>query len=221
MVSDGLFVTGTDTEVGKTAITALIARGMVLAGRSPVAMKPLATGSASPGEDARALGLAAGHPPEVWRCWPTPCAPHRAARLAGAAVPMEDCLRWIRRHRQPWLVEGVGGWRVPLAPGWDISRLACALALPVVVVSANRLGTLNHTLLTFEAVQAAGLNVVAVVLNSGVVGASGVETTLGRGNLEDLSAALPGVPVLPMPIIEVSNRDRLAMGLAKRVGALG
>lgn len=213
MWTDGLFVTGTDTEVGKTAITALLARGMVLNGLLPSAMKPMATGSAPPGEDARALARGAGHRPKVWRCWPTPVAPHRAARIVGADVSMDDCLRWIRRHPKPWLVEGVGGWRVPLAPGWDVSRLAETLKLPVLVVAANRLGTLNHTLLTVDAVRQSGLKVVGVILNGGVAGASPVTTTFGRGNLEDLRSALPGLAVLPMARLTIHNTDRLACRL--------
>jgi len=213
MWTDGLFITGTDTEVGKTATTALLARALVLAGQAPTAMKPMATGSAPPGEDALALARGAGHPPKVWRCWPTPVAPNRAARMAGATVPIHDCLRWIRRQPKPWMVEGVGGWRVPLAPGWDVSRLARTLALPVLVVSANRLGTLNHTLLTVEAVRASGLAVVGVVLNGGVAGASDASTTFGRGNLDDLRTQLPGVPVVPIPRIRPPDTDALARRL--------
>lgn len=195
-MTGGLFITGTDTDVGKTAVTAMLAAAWRSA-RGPItALKPLATGSAPPGDDARLLGLAAGHPPRVHTCLPVPAAPTRAAAEASALVSMESVVQWIRRHPGPKLVEGVGGFRVPLAVGWDVARLAHTLQLPVVIVAANRLGVLSHTLLTVDAVRAQGLAIAGVVLNSGAPRSVEHRTGLGRWNLVDLQAELPDIPVL-------------------------
>jgi dethiobiotin synthase len=201
-VSEGVFVTGTDTEVGKTVVAAALAAAWPSEG--PLwALKPLATGSEPPGEDATLLGQAAGHEPQNFHCWPTPCAPQRAAQQAGQAPPSPAELHeWIRSHRGPWIVEGVGGWEVPLVPGHRVSDLACALDLPVVVVAANRLGVLNHCLLTVQAIEARGLTVLGLVLNDMEGGLKGGPAGLGGWNLADLRAEL-ACPVVPMPRIQV------------------
>lgn len=202
----GWFVTGTDTEVGKTAITALLATALRNEGEPVQALKPLASGSGAPGDDARRLGRAAGHPPRVWRCLPLPRSPARAAAEAGVQLHIPSMLAWIRQHPAPWLVEGVGGFRVPLAPGWDVRRLAVALDLPVVIVAANRLGVLSHTLLTVDAVRAAGLPVVGVVLNCGAPHALPLDSAPARWNQADLQAELPGVPVHLVPPLTAARR---------------
>jgi dethiobiotin synthetase len=192
-----LFITGTDTGVGKTAITAALATALRSRGGLR-ALKPLATGlPGPPGEDAEALGLAAGHPPLCHRWWPTPAAPSRAAGIAGEAVELDSVLRWIRAQDTggPLLVEGVGGWMVPLGPGTRVEQLAQQLGLPVLLVAANRLGVLNHSLLSATAIRAAGLPLAALVLND--LGAA--DPALAAWNLADLRAELPGLPVLPFP----------------------
>lgn len=164
----GLFVTGTDTEVGKTVVSAALAAALRARGAPVRAIKCIATGSPPPGPDAALLGMAAGHPPLVTRCLLEPCAPDRAARLAGLQLDLDELERGIRAMAGDGLalVEGVGGWRVPLTETQDVSDLAVGLGLPVVVVAANRLGVLNHALLTVQAVLDRGLPVQGLVLVS-------------------------------------------------------
>ena len=161
----GVFVTGTDTDVGKTVVSALIARGLRARGLAVSALKPFATGAPGPGADALLLGEAAGHAPRVFQSFPTPAAPERAAREAGSVVDVGGAIRWVLDQAGTLVVEGVGGFEVPLDATHRVSDFARALALPVVVVARNRLGVLSHTLLTVDAVARAGLTVRAVVLN--------------------------------------------------------
>ena len=183
----GWFITGTDTEVGKTAVTAGLAAALRVNGSDVAAIKPLATGSEGPGEDALIIAKAAGHAPRVHTCLPTPAAPHRAALLAGQALDFDAVLRWTHSQSgDPLLVEGVGGWTVPITAHKRVSDLAVGLGFPVVVVAANRLGVLNHTLLTVEAVLASGLALAGVVLNDHF----STRPELADWNHADLSAAL-------------------------------
>jgi dethiobiotin synthetase len=163
----GVFVTGTDTDVGKTVVGALIARGLRAGGATVSALKPFATGGVGPGADAELLGAAAGHEPRVFQSFATPAAPERAAKEAGAVVDVGGAIRWVLAHPGVLVVEGVGGFEVPLDATRRVSDFARALALPVVVVAKNRLGVLSHTLLTVDAIARAGLTVRAVVLNDG------------------------------------------------------
>ncbi len=209
----GLFVTGTDTEVGKSVISAALAAGLADRGHAVRALKPLATGGPPPGEDAQLLGLAAGHPPLVHTCFPDPASPERAAREAGRDLDAATLLPWIQGHAAAHavVVEGVGGWEVPLAPDMRISDLAEELGLPVLIVAANRLGVLNHTLLTVAAVQARGLEVVGVVLND----AFGSHPDLSRWNRDDLRRHL-AVPVFSFPRIRVpEDLARAGAGLVR------
>lgn len=194
MAPPRLFVTGTDTEVGKSVVTAALAAGLRAAGVPVRAAKPLASGGEPPGEDATLLGIGGGHPPLVHTCLPTPAAPARASRQDGVPLDPAAITRWCRAlesRDHAVLVEGVGGWRVPLADGWCVDDLARDLGHPIVVVAANRLGVLNHTVLTVEAVRAAGLDVVGVVLND----AFDCPPELAAWNRDDLRAMLPGVTV--------------------------
>jgi dethiobiotin synthetase len=204
-----LFVTGTDTEVGKSVVTACLAASA--RGRGTVrAVKPVASGvpARERGEDATLLGFAAGHAPIVWGTWQTPVSPHRAAMLEGLPVPHDllDRIRGVRADTV--LVEGVGGWRVPLClePALWVSDLARATAGPVLVVAANRLGVLNHTLLTVEAVRAEGLQVAAVVLNEGAPAAS--DDRSRAWNHADLQALLD-VPVHRIPRVDPGDAGSL------------
>ncbi len=199
----GLFITGTDTEVGKTVITACLSAGLRARGRRPRAVKPLATGSEGPGEDATAIAKAAGHPPAVFACFPEPASPERAARQANIELDDEGFLNWMRAQQgDPLLVEGVGGWAVPLTPSLTVEDLAMTLGLPVIIVSANRLGMLNHTLLTAEAVRDSGLKLAGVVVNNGPDASS----PLQDWNIEDLRSWLgPGTPLAVVNHIKESD----------------
>lgn len=172
----GLFVTGTDTGIGKTRSCAVVARALGAAGRRVGVMKPIASGAVeSPGgagqptwEDIDSAVDAANVPlPPHWvnqYRFAEPVAPHLAARQSGLALDIAPIVEAARSAaaRVDWLlVEGVGGFCVPLAdrpgPGADTAALAQALGFPVLLVVGLRLGCINHALLTAEAVQRRGL----------------------------------------------------------------
>ncbi len=196
-----LFVTGTDTGVGKSIVTAALAASAV--GRV-AALKPVASGvePGSCGQDADLLGRAAGHSPRVRVALPLPVSPHRAAAEADQALSLDDLVPWIEEHKADEVfVEGVGGWTVPLSWTVSVADLAESLASPVLVVAADRLGVLNHTLLTVQAVRSRGLPLVGVVLNT--VGPEREEDHHAcRFNLADLRELLPGVTVTRFPCLE-------------------
>lgn len=208
---DCLFVTGTDTGVGKTVVAAALAASA----RDSIGLKPLASGvpAGQPGEDAALLALATGDRPESYRRWVPPLSPHRAALESGIEAELGELLGWIEaRRRRRSYVEGVGGWRVPIAAdaSWGIPELASALGWPVLVVASNRLGVLNHTLLTVAAVRAAGLSPAGVVLNDVASGLPPDDNEPARRrNLEDLRLLLD-VPVAPFPALPAMDRDHLA-----------
>jgi dethiobiotin synthetase len=199
-----LFITGTDTEVGKTIVTACLAAAFRERGQQPRAVKPLATGSPGPGEDATHIARAAGHDPVVFACFPVPASPERAARQAKIELDDDGFMNWMRAQSgDPLLVEGVGGWAVPLTQSITVEDLAIALQAPVIIVAANRLGMLNHTLLTAEAVREAGLGLAGVVVNN----AMGEDSPLQQWNIEDLRRWLgPGTPVVSIGSIDDANQ---------------
>ncbi|WP_133480219.1 dethiobiotin synthase, partial [Cognatilysobacter segetis] len=197
----GLFVTGTDTGVGKTRVATALAHALSLRGMRVRARKPVESGvDARTGPlDAQALREAAGAHEPLDRVCPlrlrAPLSPERAARLEGVQLDLDDLLASLRADADDGfvLVEGAGGFLSPIARGALNADLAQALALPVLVVAADRLGTLNHTLLTIEAVRARGLAVAAVVLNAPVAG-----DTREMDNAGELARWL-GRPVASLP----------------------
>jgi dethiobiotin synthetase len=163
----GVFVTGTDTEVGKTYVGVALLRALLLRGIPAIGMKPVASGSRSTAEGLRnddAEQLRAAGPPVDYDlvnpyCFAPPIAPHLAAAAAGVTIRFERILAaasTLRRQADFLLVEGVGGWRVPLGPDGDVAKLAAALDMPVVLVVGLRLGCINHACLTAESIAAAG-----------------------------------------------------------------
>ena len=191
----GLFITGTDTGVGKTEVTAAIARRWRREGRSFAVCKPVATGAVA--DDTRRLGLAAGDAdlaaitPFVFA---EPAAPPVAARLAGRTLTLEELSGAVERRKQgveAVLVEGVGGLLCPLTDTETVADLVGRLDLAMVVVARRGLGTLNHTLLTLEIARRRGLRVRGVVVNE----TSPVTSAAERTNVEELSRRL-FVPVL-------------------------
>ena len=177
------FVTGTDTEIGKTTITAALTHWAAQAGRRSVAVKPVAAGQEAVSgpaglhwvnEDVARLQAASNLPdlsdadvgPLQLR---TPCAPHIAAALEGVSIDRTALLSAVRAtlaRAEVGFVEGVGGFCVPLTADWDTADLAAELALPVVLVVGLRLGCINHALLTAEAVRARGLPLAGWVANT-------------------------------------------------------
>jgi dethiobiotin synthetase len=169
----GLFVTATDTGVGKTVLSAALLAAMVAAGEEVRAHKPVVTGleeppGASP-PDHELLAAAAGMTPEdvaPLRYGPA-VSPHLAAQLAGERIDPADLVARAQRaadEETSLIVEGVGGLLAPLADDYTVSDLAIALELPLLIAARPGLGTINHTLLTLRAARATGLEVRAVVL---------------------------------------------------------
>ncbi len=172
----GLFVTGTDTEVGKTRIAAALLRRAAQAGLCTVAMKPVAAGCERTREgwrnaDALALQAAATVALDYATvnpvALPEPVAPHLAARKAGRTLELQELIAAYHALPQADLavVEGAGGWRVPLGDGTTLAALPRALGLEVVLVVGLRLGCLNHAQLTAEAIRADGCSLVGWVAN--------------------------------------------------------
>ncbi len=165
----GVFVTGTDTGAGKTFASCVLVHALRAAGLSPWPMKPIAAGATGTpdgpaNEDTLALARAAGPgAPPPGTMTPVllhePMAPHIAARREGRTITLEP-VRAAWRSRPPdtfAVVEGVGGFKVPLGERLDTVDLAKAFGLPVVLVVGLRLGCLNHALLTADAIREAGL----------------------------------------------------------------
>ncbi|MEI6278007.1 MAG: dethiobiotin synthase [Verrucomicrobiae bacterium] len=164
------FLTGTDTGVGKTFVTALLARGLRRAGLDTIALKPVCSGDRADAEILRAAGGNELTLDEVNPLWfQLPVAPIVAARAESRTVSIPALADWfgkVSARRKSVLVEGAGGWLAPVAKGAFAADLCAALALPVIVVAANRLGCVNHTLLTIESIRARGLECRGIILNT-------------------------------------------------------
>ena len=165
----GYFVTGTDTGVGKTTVAVALIHALRQRGLRVAAMKPVAAGcewveGQLKNDDVRALCAAANVPADPWLVNPyafvPPIAPHIAAAQAGVEIDIDKIVSAyaaLTRAADVVVVEGVGGFRVPLGEHLDTADLAQALDLPVVLVVGMRLGCLNHALLTAEAIAQRGL----------------------------------------------------------------
>ena len=163
------FITGTDTNVGKTHISCALLRDLRQRGIPALGYKPLACGDRA---DARAMRDATESSLSLDTINPiylrTATAPYIAAELEQVEIKIEHlmaCYHELCKSNAPIIVEGAGGWEVPLAPGLSISDLAVALNLPIILVVGNRLGAVNHTLLTLQAIAARGLECKGIILN--------------------------------------------------------
>ncbi len=162
------FVTGTDTGVGKTWFSRLLIESLRVEGIASAGYKPVCSGDRA---DALALAEASGglDPDTVNPVWfRAPVAPYVAGLLENRSL--DPALLTAGFHRlaathPAVIVEGAGGWRVPLAEDYAISDLAADLALPVILVVGNRLGALNHAILTVESIRTRGLEVAGLVIN--------------------------------------------------------
>jgi dethiobiotin synthetase len=216
----GVFVSGTDTGVGKTVVACALARGLRARGIDVGVMKPIETGVGDAGPvDARALREAAGCADPLDDVCPErfalPAAPSVAAAAEGRAVDLERvraAFRRIRARRDCVIAEGAGGLLVPIAPGVSMADLARELALPLLVVARAALGTINHTLLTLEAAVARGLPVLGVVISHaaplGAADAANLEAlrlALGPALLAELPPQGPGA----RPTLDLLDRAGL------------
>ena len=204
----GVFVTGTGTEVGKTAVAAAIARSHRAGGQRVAVFKPAVSGLEEGTEpDHALLRRAAGSSQSddeiaPYRYGP-PVSPHLGAELAGETIERERLLRAAHAAGDgaDFLVcEGVGGLLVPLTLGYLLGDFMRDLALPVVIAASPGLGTINHTLMTVECARAVSLEVSAVVLTPWPSEPSVVEAS-NREAIEDLGQ----VRVEVMPRIDLSD----------------
>ena len=194
-MSPAYFLTGTDTEIGKTFITCALLHRARLDGRKAVGLKPIAAGTDDAGlnDDVEAIRIASNVelPREIINpyCFKPAIAPHIAAAEAGVRIEFglirASCSE-ARQRADLLIVEGVGGFCVPLGTGLSTADLAVALALPVILVVGMRLGCINHALLTAEAIAARGLRLAGWVANR-------VDPAMSRfdENLATLQTLLP------------------------------
>jgi dethiobiotin synthetase len=224
-----LFFTGTDTDVGKTFVTACVARVLRGQGHAVSVSKPVATGARRSGDrwvcaDTVRLAAAAGE--EDWEAvtpwaFPDPVAPPVAARRRGTALTLADLAAAVRRRERPGatlLVEGVGGLLCPLTDGETVADLAAVVGLPLVIVARRSLGTLNHTLLTVEVARGRGLRVAGVVVNETAPAEGLAEQT----NVDELRRrlAVPLLTVVPyQPDGEPRHLPALAAVAWRRLGS--
>lgn len=194
----GYFITGTDTGVGKTLVACALLRALAARGARVVGMKPVAAGSEDGKfRDVESL-VAAGNvaAPREWvnpYAFEPPVAPHLTADRTGVRIELPVILaayRMLRTVAERVVVEGAGGFRVPLNEGEDMADLARVLGLPVILVVGLRLGCLNHALLTAGAVRDSGLRLAGWVANA--IDPGMLETD---GNVATLEARL-GCPLL-------------------------
>jgi dethiobiotin synthetase len=200
-----LAVTGTDTGVGKTVVTCALLSALRARGRDVGGMKPVETGVVArhAGTDAERIRRAAGgvHRPEdvCPITFPDPLSPHVAARRAGSAVDvhaLDRAFARVERAADAVLVEGAGGLLVPLTPALSFADLAARWRLELVIVAANRLGVINHLLLTVREAERRGLVVRGVVLNACRRGAGGLAAATNEEVVREL---LPAMPLAPFP----------------------
>jgi len=190
----GFFVTGTDTGVGKTVVACALVRALRAAGRDVGVMKPAETGVGAGGPlDALALREAAGVGDALEEICPVqlalPAAPSVAADDEGAPldlVRVRGAFDALAARHECMVVEGAGGLLVPLAPDFTMADLAAELGLPVLLVARAALGTINHTRLSLEAIEARGLALAGVVVSH----AGGALSEADAKNLAALRAAL-------------------------------
>ncbi|HEU4867643.1 MAG TPA: dethiobiotin synthase [Actinomycetota bacterium] len=170
----GIFVTGTDTGVGKTVITAGVAAALRSEGMDVGVCKPIQSGHLATdpeGDTIQLLSLSGVEdaPAMVNRySFSAALAPLVAARLEDQTISADEVIGHVAQMdgvHDSLLVEGAGGFMVPLAPGWTVANLAGTLGFPVLIVARPGLGTVNHTVMTAMMIQASGLEVAGVVLN--------------------------------------------------------
>ncbi len=225
VMKPGIFITGTDTDVGKTVVSAGLA--LVLRGRGMKVgvMKPVATGCYGSDEklisqDAAFLMEAAQneYPPLTSPSrFRNPLSPNVAAMLEKKEVDVPNILksyRELQKHYDFIIVEGVGGLMVPLKKDYYVANLIRDMGLPIVIVSYAGLGAINHTLLTVDAATIRGLEVRGIIFNRVAVANYSLAELTNPKVIHDLS----GVPILgSLPNIEGLNMDNCQFGKLKEI----
>lgn len=217
-MTQAYFVTGTDTEVGKTTIAAGLLHALRQRGRSTAAVKPVASGCLATADglrndDALALLAECSLPLAYGQVNPyafaPAIAPHLAAREAGVALRVETLAGAVRQvlalEADFTLVEGAGGWRVPLTGDAYLSDLAVELRLPVILVVGVRLGCINHALLSAEAIARDGL-----ILAGWVANIVDPATSRLEDNLATLAERLPAPCLGQVPHLDAAGAAQVA-----------
>ncbi|MGH8159140.1 MAG: dethiobiotin synthase [Rhodanobacter sp.] len=218
-----VFIAGTDTGIGKTHAACSLLHALRAAGYSACGMKPVASGCAETPEGLRnddALMLQAAGSTQLPYALINPVAlrdplsPHLAAAHDGVEIslaPMHRAFRQLADRHQRVVVEGVGGWLVPLAPGLFASDIAKQWQLPVILVVGLRLGCLNHALLSARAIEADGCRLLGWIGNGIDPGMAALEE-----NLSTLRELLPGpcLGVLPHGVIPAAGATHLQAAVA-------
>ncbi|EGH05900.1 MULTISPECIES: dethiobiotin synthase [Pseudomonas syringae group genomosp. 2] len=220
-MSAAYFITGTDTDAGKTTVAAGLLHAARLKGLSTAAGKPVASGCVVTAQGLRnsdALALQAECSVELNYDEVNPLAfepaiaPHLAAREAGVVLTVDSLLRPMQhildKQADFTLIEGAGGWRVPLAGQSNLSDLAIALDLPIILVVGVRLGCINHALLTAEAIARDGLHLAGWVAN--VIDAN---TSRLEENLATLVERLPAPCLGRVPRLNEASAGNVAQYL--------
>ena len=178
MTTRGWFITGTDTGVGKTLVSSALLMALANVGQRAVGMKPVASGCDATPEglrsaDVEALrtagNVAADYIDVNPYAFQIPTAPHLVAVAAGVQIDIDairNAYTRLAAHADAVVVEGVGGWLVPINRHQTMADVVLALDLPVILVVDLRLGSLNHALLTRAAIEASGCRLVAWVANA-------------------------------------------------------
>jgi len=206
-VTHGIFITGTDTAVGKTLLTAVLARSLKKRGLDIGVMKPVETGVVQ-GRPSDAVRLAraaqVSDSPDLVRpyAFRFPVAPLDAARAERRSIKIATIMRAYRLLREQHdllLIEGAGGVHVPITPTMDVLNLIKTLRVPVLVVGRVGLGGVNHAMLTLNALRERKIPILALVLNQTVPAKTSVARRQERSTLELLreSAGMPVIGPLP------------------------
>lgn len=222
-MAQGIFIAGTDTGVGKTVVAVGLVRLLARQGRRVIGLKPVASGAERTPQGLRnadAVALAAQSSIEVPYpvtnpyCFEPPVAPHLAAAEAGVELPVGELVRWYGQAStgvEVAIVEGAGGWRVPLHPHGFLSDLPETLGLGVILVVGLRLGCLNHTRLTFEAIERTG--------RCPFIGWVGnrIDPAFERldANLATLARLIGGPPLAVLPPLEAPHPEAAATALGR------
>lgn len=217
-MSAAYFITGTDTDAGKTTVAAGLLHAARLKGLSTAAGKPVASGCVMAAEGLRnsdALALQAecsvvlDYDEVNPLAFAPAIAPHLAALEAGVTLTVDSLLQPMRhilnKQADFTLIEGAGGWRVPLAGQHNLSDLAIALGLPVILVVGVRLGCINHAVLTAEAIARDGLHLAGWVAN--VIDA---KTSRLEENLATLRERLPAPCLGRVPRLSEASAENVA-----------
>lgn len=206
-MSNTWFVAGTDTGVGKTAVSCALMAAASLSGLSTAAVKPVAAGCDEEGRNEDALCLMAAMTEELEYSQVNPIAlqdaiaPHIAANLAGKTLQASRlvglCRGVMLGKADVMLIEGAGGWRVPINPRETLADVAIQLQVGIILVVGMRLGCINHALLTVEAIRRDGLQLSGWVANQ-----PGPRMARHEENVETLRQMLPApllgdIPFLP------------------------